>query len=175
MGGNRRERREQGRRETLERAMEDRGDPSAPLAPATRDLFFHDHAALLAGLGEALDQAGLAEACLALARHLEEDRDHWLRRLARIQADPCLAARRTELDQDYLGLLAEHFRRWGAAGVQGERVAELEAGLALAALRGAERMWVRGKGRPVLPVLVQEALAVAWPALYAHARRHPGR
>ena len=42
----------------------------------------------------------------------------------------------------------------------------------LAALRGAERLWVRGGGRPVLPVLVQEALAVLWPALYGHARRH---
>jgi len=28
------------------------------------------------------------------------------------------------------------------------------------------------EGRPVLPVLVQEALALLWPALYAHARRH---
>ena len=30
----------------------------------------------------------------------------------------------------------------------------------------------RGGGRPLLPVLVQEALALLWPALYAHARRH---
>lgn len=140
---------------------------------ATRDLFFHDHADLLSGLREALDQSGLAEACLALARHLEEDREHWLRRLAAIQADPVLAGRRAHLDQDYLELFAGHFRRWGAAGVQGERVADLEAGLALAALRGAERLWLRGQGRPVLPVLVQEALAVAWPALYAHAKRYP--
>ena len=175
MGTNRRERQEQMRREALERAMGLPGEASAPMPPATRDLFFHDHAALVAGLGEALEQAGLAEGCLALARHLEEDREHWLRRLARIQAEPALAARRAELDTDYREVLAGHFRRWGAAGVQGERVAELEADLALAALRGAERLWLRGQGRPVLPVLVQEALAVLWPALYGHARRHPGR
>jgi hypothetical protein len=175
MGASRRERQEQMRREALERAMEGPGDPSGSTPPATRDLFFHDHADLVAGLTEALARAGLAEAFLALARHLEEDRDPWLRRLARIQGDPVLAARRAELDQDYRDALADHFRRWGAAGTQGERVADLEAELALAALRGAERLWVRGKGRPVLPVLVQEALAVVWPALYAHARRHPGR
>jgi len=151
------------------------GDPPGALLPATRELFFHDHADLVRGLAEALERAGLAEACLALARHLEEDRDHWLRRLARIQADPALAARRAELDRDYLEVFAEHFRRWGAAGVQGERLADLEAGLALAAWHGAERLWLRGQGRPALPVLAQEALAVVWPALYGHARRHPGR
>ncbi len=146
------------------------GDPQAALASA--DLFFHDHADLVHGLAEALAGAGLVEACQALARHLEEDREHWLRRLERVEAEPALRARRCALDQDYLEVFAEHFRRWGAAGVQAERLAELEGGLALAALRGAQRLWVRGQGRPVLPVLVQEALALLWPALYAHARRH---
>ena len=169
MQGNRQERRLQKLREALERAM------AAPAAQAGLDqpeLFFHDHADLVRGLGEALDRAGLEEALLALARHLEEDREHWLRRLERIEALPALRARRVELDQDYQDVLAAHFRRWGAAGVQAERLAEIEAGLVLAALRGALRLWVRGKGRPVLPVLVQEALALLWPALYAHARKH---
>jgi len=138
----------------------------------TESVFFHDHADLVRGLAEALEGAGLAEACQALARHLEEDREHWLRRLERIAAEPALRARQAELDRDYLELFAGHFRRWGAAGSQGERVAELEASLTLAALRGAERLWVQGMGRPVLPVLVQEALAVLWPAIYGHARRH---
>jgi len=163
----RQERQQQKRREALERAM---GRPDAGLAEA--DLFFHDHADLVRGLAEALESAGLVEACQALARHLEEDREHWLRRLERVEAEPALRARRSELDRDYLDLLAAHFRRWGAAGVQAERLAEMEAALALAALRSAERLWVRGQGRPVLPVLVQEALALLWPALYAHARRH---
>ena len=172
--GRRQERRDQGRREALERAMEalEARDPRALAAVETLDLFFHDHADLVRGLGEVLERSGLEEACLALARHLEDDRDHWLRRLERIQAEPVLRARRAELEADYLEQFAGHFRRWGAAGAYGERVAELEAGLLLAALRGAERLWVKGRGRPVLPVLVQEALGVAWPALYAHARRH---
>lgn len=136
------------------------------------DLYFHDHADLLDGLEESLERSGLVEACQALARHLEEDRDHWLRRLERIEADPGLRARRAELDRDYLRLFAAHFGRWGAAGSHGERTAELEACLLLAALRGAERLWLKGCGRPVLPVLVQEALALLWPALYGHARRH---
>jgi hypothetical protein len=34
---------------------------------------------------------------------------------------------------------------------------------------------VTSGGRPVLPVLVQEALALLWPALYGHARRHAPR
>lgn len=135
-------------------------------------LFFHDHADLVRGLAEALEGSGLAEACQALARHLEEDREHWLRRLERIAAEPALRARRELLDRDYLEVFAGHFRRWGAAGSQGERVAELEACLTLAALRGAERLWVQGGGRPVLPVLIQEALAVLWPAIYGHARRY---
>ena len=135
-------------------------------------LFFHDHADLVRGLGESLDRAGLEEACQALARHQEEDREHWLRRLARIEAEPALRARRAELDRDYLELFTAHFGRWGAAGAQGERIAQLEATLLLAALRGAERLWVQGQGRPVLPVLMQEALALVWPALYGHARRH---
>lgn len=135
-------------------------------------LYFHDHADLVRGLAESLERAGLPEACQALARHLEEDRDHWLRRLERIEAEPALRARRAELDRDYLELLAAHFGRWGAAGAQGERIAQMEAGLLLAALRGAERLWVQGRGRPMLPVLVQEAVALLWPALYGHARRH---
>jgi hypothetical protein len=148
-----------------------------PLGPMVmeEDLYFHDHADLVRGLAEAIERSGLAEACQALARHLEEDRDHWLRRLARVEAEPALRARRAELDRDYLEVLTRHFHHWGAAGVQGERLAELEAGLLLAALRGAERLWVKGQGRPVLPVLVQEALALLWPALYAHARRHQPR
>ena len=165
MSGKRQERQLQQRREALERAME------LPEAGAEH-LFFHDHADLVRGLGESLERAGLAEACLALARHLEEDRDHWLRRLERMEAEPALRARRAALEQDYLDLLTAHFSRWGAAGAQGERTAELEACLLLAALRGAERLWLKGRGRPVLPVLVQEALAVVWPALYAHARRY---
>jgi hypothetical protein len=168
MNGNRKERQLQQRREALERAMElpEAGEAS---------LFFHDHADLVRGLGESLERAGLPEACQALARHLEEDRDHWLRRLERIAAEPALRARQAELDQDYLDLFAAHFGRWGAAGIQGERTAQLEACLLLAALRGAQRLWLRGQGRPMLPVLVQEALALVWPALYGHARRHQPR
>ena len=165
MGGRRQERQEQQRREALERAL------AIPELGAEA-LFFHDHAGLVRGLGEAVERSGLAEALQALARHLEEDRDHWLRRLERIEADPALRGRRAALDQDYLDLFAAHFGRWGAAGPQGERIAQLEAALLLAALRGAERLWVRGGGRPVLPVLVQEAMALVWPALYAHARRY---
>jgi hypothetical protein len=165
MDGRRQERQRQRKREALERAMD---RPEAGAA----ELFFHDHADLVRGLGESLERAGLPEACQALARHLEEDREHWLRRLARIEAEPALRARRAELDRDYQELFAGHFGRWGAAGAQGERTAQLEAGLLLAALRGAERLWLQGQGRPVLPVLVQEALALVWPALYAHARRH---
>ncbi len=165
MNGRRQERQEQQRREALERAL---------VLPGTGagDLFFHDHADLVRGLAEALERSDLPEACQALARHLEDDRDHWLRRLERIEAEPALRARRAELDQDYLDLFAAHFGRWGAAGAQGERIAQLEACLLLAALRGAQRLWLRGQGRPVLPVLTQEALAVLWPALYGHARRH---
>jgi hypothetical protein len=169
MQGNRQERRQQKLREALERAM---AAPPAEAGLEQAELFFHDHADLVRGLGEALERAGLEEALQALARHLEEDREHWLRRLERIEVQPALRARRAELDQDYRDLLAAHFNRWGAGGVQAERLAELEAGLALEALRGALRLWVRGHGRPVLPVLVQEALALLWPALYAHARKH---
>jgi hypothetical protein len=165
MGGRRQERQLQQRREALERAMD---QPEA----GTEDLFFHDHADLVRGLAESVERSGLPEACQALARHMEEDRDHWLRRLERIEADPVLRARQAELDRDYRELFAAHFGRWGAAGSQGERTAELEACLLQAALRGAERLWVKGRGRPVLPVLVQEALALLWPALYGHARRH---
>jgi hypothetical protein len=165
MNGRRQDREQQRRREALERAM---GLPE----PVEAALCFHDHADLVRGLAESLERAGLPEACQALARHMEEDRDHWLRRLERIEAEPALRARRTELDRDYLELFTGHFGRWGAAGAQGERIAQMEAGLLLAALRGAERLWVQGRGRPMLPVLVQEAVALLWPALYGHARRH---
>ena len=174
------------RRLALERAMdqvEAGADPGAPellleSGLATRafadpeSLFFHDHGEQVAGLAELLERSGLVEACLALARHLEEDRDHWLRRLAMVEAQPRLRARRAVLDQEYLAVFAAHFRRWGAGGVQGERVADLEAACLLGALQGAQRLWVRGGGSPILPVLMQEALGVIWPALYAHARRY---
>lgn len=174
------------RREALERVMdrveagEDPGAPELLTASglATRSLadpeslFFHDHGEWVAGLAQALEQAGLAEACLAMARHREADRDHWLRRLALVEAQPRLRARRALLDLDYLAVFGAHFRRWGAGGVHGERVADLEAACLFGALEGAHRLWLRGGGSPILPVLIQEALAVVWPALYAHARRH---
>ena len=158
----------------------DPGDPELLLQSglATRafadaeSLFFHDHGEQVAGLAEVLERSGLVEACLALARHLEEDKGHWLRRLALVEAQPRLRARRAALDEDFLAVFGEHFRRWGAAGVHGERVAEFEAACLLGALQGAQRLWVRGGGAPALPVLMQEALGVIWPALYAHARRY---
>lgn len=172
MAAPRKERQAQKRREDLERALAllEAGGAGLPLVELGAVLF-HDHADLVRGLAEVLDRKGLPEAFQALACHLEEDRDLWLRRLARQEDEPALRALRAQLDRDYHDALAAHFRRWGAAGPQGERIADLEAGLALAALRGAERLWVQGGGRPVLPVLVQEALAVLWPALYGHARR----
>jgi hypothetical protein len=181
MNGRRQERQLQQRREALERAMDllQAGTPLAELPDQTPAqlgaIFFHDHADLVRGLAEVLERQGLPEACHALARHLEDDRDLELRRLEVMAAEPALRAQRAVLDRDYQAVLAAHFRRWGAAGAHGERQAELEADLALAALRGAERLWVRGHGRPVLPVLVQEALSLLWPALYAHARRHQQR
>lgn len=143
-----------------------------PAEPEVLGPFFHDHGEMVEGFRDLLGRSGLMEACLAMARHQEEDRDHWLRRLALMEADPVLRARRTALDGDYLEVLREHFSRWGAGGPQGERAAALEAGFALAALRCAERLWLAGQGRPILPVLVEEALGLLWPALYGHARRH---
>lgn len=181
MTGTRQERQLQKRRETLDRAMDllEAGAPPGAMHVRSQAeleaVFFHDHADLVRGMAEVLDRAGLVDAFQALARHQEEDRDAWLRRLGHLEAHPALRARRAELERDYQKALSAHFRRWGAAGTQGERICDLEATLALAALRGAERLWVEGRGRPVLPVLVQEALAVLWPALYAHARRHQGR
>lgn len=166
----RRDRQAQKRREALERALA--AAPGGLLPADLEAAFFFDHADLAGGLQEVLQRRGLVEAFDAYARHLEEERDLWLRRLARIEADPPLRALRAAKDEDIRALLAAHFRTWGAAGAYGERVADLEASLALAALRAAERQWVEGNGRPVLPVLVQEALGVLWPALYAHARRH---
>lgn len=179
----RRDRQREHRREALERLLDqarvgglealDRVDPGCPKGLEDPErLFFHDHSDLVAGLAEVLERSGLVEACLALARHLEEDRDHWLRRLQRVAVEPRLRARSAVLEADYLEVLADHFRRLGAGGPQGERIADLEAACLLGALRGAERLWVRNQGRPILPVLVQEALAVVWPALYGHARRH---
>jgi len=168
MDGPRQARQRQKWRETLERSLD---QPLVSVEP-----FFHDHAELVRGLAQVLDGDGSGQGDgLPEARHMEEDRDHWLRRLARVAAEPALRARQAELDRDYQEVFAQHFRRWQAAGVQGERLAELEASLVLAAIRGAERLWLAGQGRPVLPVLVQEALALLWPALYGHARRHPGR
>jgi hypothetical protein len=177
MTGRRQERHLQKRREALERALEAAPAGSgALLSPEERaSVFFHDHADLVRGLAEVLEARGLVEAFQALARHQEEDRDHWLLRLERLKADPALGQQRAELDGDYLEVLAAHFRHWGAAGPQGVRIAEQEAALALAALRTAERLWLEGRGRPMLPLLVQEALAVLWPALYGHARRHQPR
>ena len=123
-------------------------------------------------MAEVLEKQGLPEAFQALAAHCQEDADHWLRRLACLEREPDLRALRAALERDYLEVFRTPFRRWGAGGAQGERVSDLEAALALAALRGAERLWLEGRGRPMLPVLAQEALAVVWPSIYAHARRH---
>lgn len=174
------------RRALLERAMDraalDGFEALASSDPATEpglrtlgsveDLFFPEHGETVTLLGEMLERIGLLETCLALARHREEDRDHWLRRLAFIEAQPRLRIRREHLDQDLRDVYRTHFQRWGAAGPAGERSAAFEAAAVLGALREAERLWVAGNGRPALPVLVHEALSTVWPALYAHARRH---
>ena len=129
MAGHRRERQIQRWREALDRGA-DGGGPEGDLTPAqVEDLFFHDHEDLVRGLEEALARAGAQEALLALARHLEEDRDHWLLRLECIQARPALRGRGEALEADYREVFAAHFRRLGAAGAQGERIARLEADL----------------------------------------------
>lgn len=138
---------------------------------AAEALFFHDHGALLESLGGVLASAGLREALVAMARYQQEDRDHWLRRLDLLAREARLRAQRDTLDQDYRALLEGHFRRWGAAGLAGERASAQQAALVWAAYREAERQWVAGNGRPVLPVLVDEALVLLWPALYPHLRR----
>jgi hypothetical protein len=154
--------------ESLARAE---GFPVRSLSPDPEDLFFPDEVDLRTGFGEVLGEAGLLEAALAWARHLQEDEALWRRRLALVAQEPRLGQRRRRLDEAWRALLEDHFRRWGAAGPAGERQAGVEADLVLAALRGAERRWCEGGGRPVLPVLAQEALALLWPALYAHARK----
>lgn len=123
-------------------------------------------------LAEALREVGLLEALLAYARHLEEDRDLWLRRFAAQRSEARLRSRAAELDADYLACFAAHFRHWGAAGAAGERSAEFEAAALLGALRRAEALWLEGRGRPQLPVLVHEALVLLWPALYPHQKRN---
>jgi len=135
------------------------------------DLFFPEHGELLGTLPTMLEKVGLAEACMGLARFQEDERDHWLRRLRLIEAEPRLQLRRRELDLEIQAIFAAHFRRWGVAGAQGERSAELESAFVMAALREAEHLWLRGNGRPMLPVLAKEALGLLWPALYAHARK----
>jgi MftR C-terminal domain len=136
------------------------------------DVFFPEHGELYESISEMLEHAGLAEACMALARLQEEERDHWIRRLKVIESHPRLRARRMELDREFQDLFTTHFRHYGAPGVAGDRSAEFEAAALLGALRAAERMWLEGNGRPVLPVLVHEALALLWPALYPHQRKH---
>lgn len=147
------------------------GFPVRKAGTRPEDLLFLDEDDLRESFQTVLEHAGLLEAGLAWARHLEEDGDLWRRRLALEAREPGLRLRRADLDQAWRALLTAHFRRWGAATTAGERVAEVEADLTLAALRGAARRWREGEGRPVLPVLVHESLGALWPALYAHARR----
>jgi len=171
------------RRLLLERAMErvlaedaergrEAGLATGSKGPLPEDVFFPEHGETLELLGRMLDRVGLLETCLALARHQEEDRDHWLRRLAFIEAQPRLRLQRAKLDQELAACFAGHFRRWGAAGPAGERGAAFEAAALLGVLREAERQWLAGEGRPALTVLVQEALGLLWPALYPHLRKH---
>ena len=134
-------------------------------------LLFLDEDDLRDGFLAVLGEAGLVRAVEAWAAHLEEEGELWRRRLRLQVREPRLAARRAELDEAWRQGLRAHFTRWGAAGPAGARTSALEAELVLAALRGAQRLWVEGQGRPVLPVLAQEALATLWPALYAHARK----
>lgn len=148
------------------------GLPLRSLGLEPEDLFFPDEDDLRAAFAAVLDHAGLIEAVMAWARHLQEEGDLWRRRLALTEREPRLRLRRLVLDEAWRGMLAAHFAQWGAAGPAGERAADLEAELALTALRGAERRWIEGGGRPQLLVLAHEALAQLWPALYAHARRH---
>lgn len=139
--------------------------------PDPEALFFHDHAEILKGLQEALGHFSVLEALLAYGEHLETDRELWLRRLQAVRAVPRLRARKAFLDEALHGVLAAHFRRWGAADPAGLRASELEAHAVLGALNGALALWVEGGGRPTLPVLLHEGMVLLWPALYPHQRR----
>jgi hypothetical protein len=172
MSERRLERQRQQRRLLLERAMERVLLEGPDAVDRLEEVCFPEHCETVELLEEMLGRVGLLETCLALARHMEEEKDHWLRRLAFIDSQPRLRLRRQELDQDQLALFREHFERFGATGPAGERSSAVEAACLLAALREAERQWMAGSGRPALPVLVYEALAVVWPALYPHVRRH---
>lgn len=159
----------------LESLAEAAGYPLRSLSQrltAAEDLFFLDHDDLVASLATALREVGLLEALMAYARHLEDERELWLRRLAAQRSDARLRGRASELESDYLACLAAHFRHWGAAGAMGERAAEFEAAALLGALRRAEGLWLEGRGRPQLPVLLHEALVLLWPALYPHQKRN---
>ena len=78
----RQDRQTQKRREILERALVS-GAPGLLSQADLQATFFPDHADLVKGMAEVLERKGLVEAFQALACHMEEDRDLWLRRLDR--------------------------------------------------------------------------------------------
>lgn len=139
--------------------------------PDPEALFFYDHTEILEGLREALGRFAVLEALLAYGEHMEADRDLWLRRLAAVHSEPRLRARQSLLDEELHQVLADHFRRWGAADPAGLRSCELEAWAVLGAVKGAQALWREGNGRPTLPVLLHEAMVLLWPSLYPHQRR----
>lgn len=128
----------------------------------------------LASLDEAFDAAlatlGLAEACMALARHLESDAARWQRLLQAVVSDPTLQAARNRHQQVRLNALIRHFETWEAATPEGQRAARFQAAWVVATLQTLEDTWVRQHGRPILPVLMHEGLALLWPALYQRVR-----
>lgn len=97
-------------------------------------------------------------ACLALARHFEDDAGRMLAQWQLMQAEPALLGRDVQLDRAFEELLEQAFAR-GEKSTKGRRRARVRASAVVGAVRASLREWLEGGASGDLVRLGRETFA----------------
>lgn len=97
-------------------------------------------------------------ACIALARHFQDDADRMLAQWKLMQDEPALLGRDVQLDRAFEELLEQAFAR-GEKSPRGKRRARVRASAVVGAIRATLREWLEGGASADLVRLGRETFA----------------
>lgn len=129
------------------------------------DLVFPEREERLAMLGALLEPREgerafetVRRACIALARHFQDDAGRMLAQWRLMQAEPALLGRDVQLDRAFEELLEQAFAR-GEKSPKGRRRARVRASAVVGAVRATLREWLEGGASADLVRLGRETFA----------------
>jgi AcrR family transcriptional regulator len=98
-------------------------------------------------------------ACLALARHYQDDRAHMLAQFRIVEAEPSLLGRELQFDRRSEDAIERAFRRGERDTPRGKRRARVRAAAVIGVVRATLREWLEGNASADLVRLGRETLA----------------